>query len=159
MAYSMEFLPRKHMCLSNRLKVILSCRAQWVLFTVNKSALIIVPLRRYRPFKFTWKSLKTKKLENLPNFVIFTFSILYGQKWVPIIYPCSSRSAAFAPISFVNFHWSNKSFFQVTLVVFDKNNSAQTQSLETLLSYITWFDDLVHFVEQTLFYQTLYLEV
>jgi hypothetical protein len=39
-----------------------------------------------------------------------------------------------------------------------QNDSGQTQSLGTLLSYIPRFSDLVSFVEHTLFYRTLYLE-
>ena len=39
-----------------------------------------------------------------------------------------------------------------------QNDSAQTQSLGILLSYIPKFSDLVGFVEHTFLYQTLYLE-
>ncbi len=44
------------------------------------------------------------------------------------------------------------------LVASNKNDSASTQSLGTLLSYVPWSSGLVGFVEQTLLYQTLYLE-
>ena len=57
--YSMGFLPKKHMSSLNWLKVILSCRAQWVVSTVKKSAYNIVPIERYNGHKFSWKFQKS----------------------------------------------------------------------------------------------------
>ncbi len=48
--------------------------------------------------------------------------------------------------------------FQGHTIELCQNGSAQTQSLEILLRYITKFSDLVGFVEHTSLYQTLYLE-
>jgi hypothetical protein len=44
------------------------------------------------------------------------------------------------------------------LVFSDRNDSTHNQSLGTPLSYIPEFSGLVVFVEQTLLYQTLYLQ-
>ncbi len=74
------------------------------------------------------------------------------------IYILVRHELAHSPTCFFQFCICIKKFFWYTLVISDRNDSAHNWSLGTPLSYIPEFTGLVVFLEQTLLYQTLYLE-
>jgi hypothetical protein len=121
--YSMEFLTKKPQVSPNRPKGILSCRAWKVVFVVKKSAINIVPLGRYRPHNFTWKSWKFVKNKKIRKFCGLYFFPSYGQKWIPNIYSCSSWARAFAHMFLLILHLYKKNVFWYTLMISDRNDN------------------------------------
>jgi hypothetical protein len=109
-AYSMEFLPKKTQVSLNRPKGILYFRAWKVVFVVKKSAIIIVPLGRYRSYSFSWKFWKFVKNKKICKFCGLDFFLLYGQKSIPNIYSCSSWARAVAHMLLLILNFYKKSF-------------------------------------------------
>ncbi len=74
------------------------------------------------------------------------------------IYILVRYELAHSPTCFFFFCICIQKKFWDTLVISDRNDRSHNYSLGTALSYIPEFSGLVFFVEQTLPYQTLYLE-